>query len=73
MLPRVPITHTQTLDTTLRGLEQQLYSWTWAFSRAQVLTAADDIRAWAASENLSLDQEYRVEGSLEWWSFARPA
>jgi SAM-dependent methyltransferase len=73
MLPPVPITETQTLGTTLRAFEQQLYSWTWPFSREQVLTAATDIRAWAASANVSMDQEYRVEGALEWWSFERPA
>jgi ubiquinone/menaquinone biosynthesis C-methylase UbiE len=73
MLPPVPITETQTLGRTLRGFEQQVYSWTWPFSREQVLTAAADIRAWAVSAKVSLDQEYRVEGSLEWWSFERPA
>lgn len=73
MLPPVPVVETQTLGGTLRGFEQQLFSWTWPFSREQVLTAAADIRAWAADAGVSLDQEYRVEGSLEWWSFERPA
>jgi ubiquinone/menaquinone biosynthesis C-methylase UbiE len=73
MLPPVPVTETQTLGRTLRGFEEQLYSWTWPFSREQVLMAAADIRAWAASANVSLDQEYRVEDSLEWWSFERPS
>jgi hypothetical protein len=27
----------------------------------------------AASANVSLDQEHRVDDSLEWWSLERPA
>ncbi len=73
MLPPVPITETQTLGSTLNEIEQQLYSWTWPYSREQVLSAGADIRAWASSENVSLDQEHLVEGSLEWWAFELPA
>jgi ubiquinone/menaquinone biosynthesis C-methylase UbiE len=68
-LPAVPVTERQTLGSTVHEIEQQLYSWTWRYSREQVLAAGADIRAWASSENLSLDQEHLVEGSLEWWSF----
>ncbi len=73
MLPPVPVTETQTLAGTVRDIEQQVYSWTWPYSRQQVLAAGADIRAWAAGENVSLDQEHLVEGSLEWWSFEVPA
>jgi ubiquinone/menaquinone biosynthesis C-methylase UbiE len=73
MLPPVPVSEMQTLGRSLRGIERQLYSWTWPFPREQVLDAAADIRAWAASASVSLDQEYRVEDSLEWWSFERLA
>jgi ubiquinone/menaquinone biosynthesis C-methylase UbiE len=73
MLPPVAITETQTLGATLHEIEQQLYSWTWPYSREQVLSAGADIRAWAAGESVSLDQEHLVEGSLEWWSFELPA
>jgi SAM-dependent methyltransferase len=69
MLPPVPVPQTQTLDGSLRALEQQLYSWTWPYSREQVLSASADIRAWARQENIALDQEHPVEGTLEWWAF----
>jgi hypothetical protein len=69
MLPPVSVPETQTLAGTLRDLEEQLYSWTWPYSREQVLAAGADIRAWARRENVSLDQEHPVEGTLEWWAF----
>jgi ubiquinone/menaquinone biosynthesis C-methylase UbiE len=73
MLPPVPVTETQTLARTLRDIERQLYSWTWPYTREQVLAAAAEIRAWAASENVSLDTEHPVEAALEWWAFEVPA
>lgn len=72
-LPSVTVAETRTLGRTLRDLEQQLYSWTWPYSREQVLAAGADIRAWAASEGISLDEEHLLEGTLEWWSFERVA
>jgi SAM-dependent methyltransferase len=69
MLPPVPVPETQTLAGTLRDLEEQLYSWTWPYSRDQVLAASADIRVWARRENISLDEEHPVEGALEWWAF----
>jgi hypothetical protein len=68
-VPPVPVPETQTLAGTLRHLEEQVYSWTWPYSRDQVLAASADIRAWARRENVSLDEEYLVEGALEWWAF----
>lgn len=73
MLPPVPVTQKQTLAGTVSDIERQLYSWTWPYTREQVLTAGADIRAWAASENVSLDTEHLVEGVLEWWAFEVPA
>jgi SAM-dependent methyltransferase len=73
MLPPVRVPETQTLSGTLRELESQLYSWTWPYSREQVLAAASDIREWALREHVSLDEEHPVEGTLEWWAFERPA
>jgi ubiquinone/menaquinone biosynthesis C-methylase UbiE len=73
MLPPVPVTVARTLGATLHDLEQQLFSWTWPYSREQVLRAGADIRAWAASENVPLDQEHLVEANLEWWSFELPS
>jgi ubiquinone/menaquinone biosynthesis C-methylase UbiE len=69
MLPPVTVTQTQTLAGTLRDLEEQLYSWTWPYSREQVRAAGAGIRAWAQRENVSLDEEHPVEGALEWWAF----
>jgi SAM-dependent methyltransferase len=69
MLPPVAVPETQTLSGTLRDLESQLYSWTWPYSREQVLAAGADIRAWAQRESVSLDEEHPVEGTLEWWAF----
>lgn len=69
MLPPVPVPETQTLARTLHDLEEQLYSWTWPYSRDQVLAAGADIRAWARRENVWLDEEHLVEGALEWWAF----
>jgi SAM-dependent methyltransferase len=73
MLPSVRVPETQTLARTLHDLEGQLYSWTWPYPRDQVLSAAADIRAWAQREDVSLDEEHPVEGTMEWWAFERPA
>jgi SAM-dependent methyltransferase len=69
MLPPVAVPETQTLAGTLHDLERQLYSWTWSYSREQVLAASADIRAWAHRESVSLAEEHPVEGTLEWWAF----
>jgi ubiquinone/menaquinone biosynthesis C-methylase UbiE len=69
MLPPVQVSETQTLAATLRDLEEQIYSWTWPYSRAQVLAASAGIRAWAEHENVPLDEEHEVVGTLEWWAF----
>jgi SAM-dependent methyltransferase len=68
-LPSVPVTETRTLGQTLRDLEEQIHSWTWPYSRAQVLAAGAEVRAWATREGFSLDEEHQVEGSLQWWAF----
>jgi SAM-dependent methyltransferase len=73
ILPPVRVTETQTLSATLRDLEGQLYSWTWPYTPEQVLSAVSDIRAWALREDVSLDEEHPIEGTLEWWAFERPA
>jgi SAM-dependent methyltransferase len=70
-LPSVPLTESRTLGRTLRDLEEQLYSWTWPYSRSQVLAAAAEVRAWAAREGVSLEDEHVVTGSLHWWAFER--
>jgi SAM-dependent methyltransferase len=69
MLPPVPVAETQTLAGTVRDLEEQRFSWTWPYSREQVLAAGADIRAWAARMRVPLDEEHPVEGALEWWAF----
>ena len=69
MLPPVRVLETQTLAGTLRDLEAQLYSWTWPYPREQVLAAGADIRAWAQGQDVRLDEEHPVEGTLEWWAF----
>lgn len=71
-LPPVPVPGTQTLGTALRDLEEQLYSWTWPYPRERLLAAGADIRAWARRENVSLEQEHPVEGTLESWAFDLP-
>jgi SAM-dependent methyltransferase len=73
MLPPVRVAETQALGRAVRDLEEQRYSWTWPHSREQVLAAGADIRAWAARENVSLDEEHPVEATLEWWLFELPA
>ena len=70
-LASVPVTDTHTLAGTLRDLEQQLYSWTWPYSREQVLAAGADIRAWAAREDVPLDQGHVVDGTLTWSAFEK--
>jgi SAM-dependent methyltransferase len=70
-LPSVPLTESRTLGRTLRDLEDQLYSWTWPYSRSQVLAAAAEVRAWAAREGVALEDEHVVTGSLHWWAFER--
>ena len=69
LLPAVPVRQTQTLARVVRELEEQRYSWTWPYARDQVLAAGADIRAWAARENVPMDEEHSVTGSLEWWAF----
>ncbi len=68
-LSSVPVRETQTLAGALRDLEDQRYSWTWPYSRDQVLAASADIRAWAAREDVRLDEEHEVTGTLQWWAF----
>jgi SAM-dependent methyltransferase len=68
-LPPVPVTETRTLGQTLRDLEEQLYSWTWPYSRSQVLATGAEVRAWATREGVPLDEEHQVDGSLQWWAF----
>jgi hypothetical protein len=70
-LASVPVTDTHTLGGTLRDLEQQLYSWTWPYTREQVLAAGADVRAWAAQEDVPLDQAHLVDGILTWWAFEK--
>ena len=69
LLPSVPVRETRTLAGAVRDLEEQRYSWTWPYTRDQVLAAGADIRAWAARENVRLDEEHEVTGTLEWWAF----
>ena len=68
-LPSVPVTEARTLGQTLHDLEEQLYSWTWPYSRSQVLAAGAEVRDWATREGIQLDEEHQVEGSLQWWAF----
>ena len=70
-LPPVPFTETQTLAGALRDIEEQLYSWTWPYSREQVLAAGAEIRTWAENENLSFDEGHVVDGVLNWSAFEK--
>jgi len=71
-LPAVRVTELRTLGQTLGHLEGQVYSWTWAYPREQVLGLGTEIRAWAAQEGLSLTEQHPVESTLEWWAFELP-
>jgi SAM-dependent methyltransferase len=72
-LPAILVSEFRTLGTTLRYLEGQVYSWTWPYPREQVLGLGTEIRTWAAQEGVCLDEEHRVESTLEWWAFELPA
>jgi ubiquinone/menaquinone biosynthesis C-methylase UbiE len=71
-LPEVRVSELRTLGTTLRHLEGQVFSWTWPYSREQVLALGSEIRSWAAQEGVRLDEEHPVETGLEWWAFELP-
>jgi SAM-dependent methyltransferase len=71
-LPEVRVTELRSLRTTLLNLEGQVYSWTWPYPREQVLRLGTEIRAWAAQEGLSLEEEHAVQSTLEWWAFELP-
>lgn len=42
-----------------------------AVPREQILAASADIRAWAESGNLLLDEQHLVGGVLSWSAFAK--
>jgi ubiquinone/menaquinone biosynthesis C-methylase UbiE len=68
----VPVRRTRTLADALERIERQSFSWTWAYSAAQMRAVANDVRAWAARENVPLNTEHTVESDLRWWAFELP-
>ncbi|HEX4654342.1 MAG TPA: class I SAM-dependent methyltransferase [Mycobacteriales bacterium] len=55
----------------LDDLEQQIFSWTWPYSRQQLRAAAEDARIRAAQTGLDLDAEVELTYRLQWWAFDR--
>jgi SAM-dependent methyltransferase len=68
-LDPVPVRRTRTLAEAIARIEQQTFSWTWQHTPDQMRAVADDIRAWAAREDMPLDREYTAESELQWWAF----
>lgn len=71
-LPPVPIRRTRTLRATVERIEQQQSAWMWPYTQEQARAAGGDIRSWAERENIPLDAEYPVAGTVRWWAFELP-
>jgi SAM-dependent methyltransferase len=68
-LDPVPVRRTRTLAEAIARIERQTFSWTWQYTPNQMRAVADDIRAWAAREDMPLDREYTAQSELQWWAF----
>jgi len=68
-LDPVPVRRTRTLAEAIARIEQQTFSWTWQYTPEEMRAVAEDVRAWAAREDMPLDQEYTAESELQWWAF----
>jgi SAM-dependent methyltransferase len=71
-LEAVPVRRTRTIADAIERIERQTFSWTWPYPADQMRAVADDIRAWAARENLPLDTAQSVESDIRWWVFELP-
>jgi SAM-dependent methyltransferase len=71
-LDAVPVRRTRTLAEAIDRIERQTFSWTWPYPAEQMRAVADDIRDWAAGENLPLDTGHSVESDIRWWVFELP-
>jgi len=68
-LPRITMTRTHTLLRTIEDLENQVNSSTWRYTADQMRAVGADIRAWAARENVPLDEEVLVTRTIAWQAF----
>jgi SAM-dependent methyltransferase len=68
----VPVRWTRTLAEAIERIEKQTFSWAWDYPAEQMRAVADDIREWAARENVPLETEHAVESNLRWWVFELP-
>jgi SAM-dependent methyltransferase len=71
-LDPVPVRRTRTLADAIGRIERQTSSWTWGYPAEQMHAVADDIRDWAARENVPLDTRHTVESAIRWWVFELP-
>jgi ubiquinone/menaquinone biosynthesis C-methylase UbiE len=59
----------RSLGQDLDDWEAQRHSWTWSLSRAQVETAVNTVRGWAADNDWPLDRRVTLERTIQWWAF----
>ena len=65
----VPVRTAWTLGEAVDHVERQLFSWSWPYTPAQAAAVADDVRAWAAAEGLSLESAHEAETAVRCWAF----
>lgn len=70
-LAPVPLSFTRSLDQELGQMEAQEFAWTWPYSRALMLAATEDIRAWAKTEGWPMGRPAQMTGQLQWWAYDR--
>jgi ubiquinone/menaquinone biosynthesis C-methylase UbiE len=71
-LPAISVARTRTLRDRVERLENQIESSTWRYTAEQMRAAGSDIRAWAAREGISLDEEVPLTGTITWHAFDLP-
>lgn len=69
--PLTPLTLTvhRTLAQDLSDWANQVHSWTWSHTPAQMAEACQAVRRWAADTGWPLDRRVDLERTIQWWAF----
>jgi ubiquinone/menaquinone biosynthesis C-methylase UbiE len=59
----------RTLAQDLAEWEEQLHSWTWSLTPAQIAVAVAVGRRWASDNGWPLDRRVELERTIQWWAF----
>jgi ubiquinone/menaquinone biosynthesis C-methylase UbiE len=68
-LPAVEMTESRSLRQDIDEWEHQVLAWTWPYSAAQMRTACNAVREWAATDGWPIDAEVDVTRAIQWWAF----